>query len=323
MKNTGLLIRSVIVFALLLSPATSVLAQKFTYSVETTSEKYEHLESPTVVTNSPGGESYNAKIPFSFSVFGKEFDMSKGSGITIWRDAYLVDYNFHGLTLEAYYAALKPKGENSSINYQITGTSPNRILKFEWNNMGLVNHDTTDFINVQLWLHEKGNVVSVHIGPHQITGVAAFGGGNGPEIGLLRYDPFNGYFPEMQELIGDPQDPEVVFDVDQRLDGVPAENTVYTFNPEGVSSVDETANEIVAKVSPNPVTDQTSIYVGSGFNINTTRLEVFTATGKKVELNSPKTESGFVLNTSNTPAGLYFCRLTDGTKSTTIRFMKH
>lgn len=298
------------------------------YTIATTNEVYIELQTPTLINNPLAitfADVYYAKIPFKFTLFNREINFDLGNGITVYRDAYLVDENEHGLVIEPFYAALKKKDSTSTITYEITGVAPNRILKFQWGNMGLSGNAATDFVNVQLWLHERNNIISVHVGPQQVTSTAAFIGGNGlgPEIGLLRYDPNTQSFPEKQELIGDPSNPILINDVNRSLDGVPAEGTVYTFSPPGVSVAVNTLENSLLGISifPNPASSTIHIQTASSVANNLLIIEVYDITGKLINVPRKKMANGVLLNVSSLAKGVYQCKVTKEGQTTFHKVM--
>lgn len=306
-----------IVFAVLIGWFSNSVAQN--YTVVTTNEAYIGLQAPTLINNPLAikfADVYYAKIPFKFTLFNREINFDLGNGITVYRDAYVVDENEHGLVMEPFYAALKKKDSTSTISYELTGVVPNRILKFQWGNMGLRGNAATDFVNVQLWLHERNNIISVHVGSQQVTSTTAFIGGNGlgPEIGLLRYDPNTQSFPEKQELIGDPSNPTLINDVNRSLDGVPAEGTVYTFSPPGVSvAVNTPENSLLGiNIFPNPASSIVYIQMANSM----LSVEVYDVTGKWINVPRKQIANGVALDVSSLAKGVYQCKVTQDGQTT-------
>ncbi len=314
-----------LVFLLITWASVKGYGQKFTYSLKTTSEVYKDLESPQKISNTTILETYDVKIPFEYEILGKKIDFNGGNGITVYRDCYLVDYNYRGYVLEPFYALLTKKNKTSSISYQIVGKSPDRILKFQWKNMAMIGHDTGDFVNIQLWLHETTNLMSVHIGPQKVTSTAGYNTynqhGTGPEIGILRYDPNSNSFPEGQELVGDPKKPTMVYDVFRQLNGTPAPNTLYTFKPEGIVSVPSVAADINATLSSNPVNAELIIELDAD-RAQQTKIELYDPTGNVLIVPTEIQGNSIVANTKELSSGLYLCVVRQGTRSQVIKFIK-
>jgi hypothetical protein len=81
---------------------------------------------------------------------------------------------------------------NSPINYELSGSSSNHVLKIEWRNAGFYHDNSSnkiDFISFQLWLYEDANNIEMRYGPHYFASLAPFIGNNslGAVIGIGSY----------------------------------------------------------------------------------------------------------------------------------------
>ncbi|MDX5427591.1 MAG: hypothetical protein LPK79_05755, partial [Bacteroidota bacterium] len=122
----------------------------------------------------------------------------------------------------------------STIQYKVDGTAPNRILKIEWKNVG--NYDewdnlgtTNDFANFQVWLYETTNKVEYRFGSSTINNPQFwFYGAPGAPVGIGNLDGM-GDLSDAHFLRGAPANPMMVDSLDY-LTGFPASGTVYTFS---------------------------------------------------------------------------------------------
>lgn len=140
----------------------------------------------------------------------------------------------------------------SPMRYQLTGTAPNRIFKFELANAGIstehVLHGTNnDSVNIQAWFYETSNIVELRYGSSKIShpsdyhflsaGKALNGFIKNFNLKLLVIQM--GYF-----LDGDPAAPTVdsasdLFSISGGLNNYPPNRTVYRFTPKPANVKDK------------------------------------------------------------------------------------
>ncbi len=273
-----------VLFSLMLFTAS---AWSQNYSFKTTIEPYEELKAAKLIndTNLLFIEgSYSVKIPFKFKIMGKEVDFADDIGIIVFRKGYIFDRDTSFRVIQCFNSLLDRKDSTSTISYSVSGIEPNRVLKFQWNNMGLENHVNSDFINVQLWLYEKTGSFSVHFGSHNVTSIAGFTGeGLGPSVGVFRFDQVSQDFVEKQELIGNPESPLLVNQVNRTLSGMPKENTVYTFSPpvNTVSVAEVESRNKSIRIYPNPTAN--ILMVNTEELTEAYQLKIYSITGQLVK----------------------------------------
>src|SRR3990172_4164378 len=156
-------------------------AQTPYYSFSQYTSTYANLTSPISLNN---GNLWDFSIPTAyyplnvspllsnFPVFGDyNYDLRVYGGTAqFYNSGSQQIYYMNGFGL-FYPDGMKDKGTSTSlspISYQVSGTTPNRILKIEWKNAGHA-AASADFINVQLWLYETSNIIEVHYGSSSIT----------------------------------------------------------------------------------------------------------------------------------------------------------
>jgi len=170
-------------------------------------------------------------VPFSLKLFGNPV------ASLYFYDAYISDD-----TLDETYAinvfGANIWGNGAPVSYQITGTSPNRIYKVEWAEIGFDAYEdiSSASIEFQLWLYETSDVIEIHFGSHNIPDPAvAYEGSGGPQINVSYYndDPLNLIF-----LTGDASNPSITNDTNTSITGTPVNGTIFRFTPV-VSSMQE------------------------------------------------------------------------------------
>lgn len=161
-------------------------------------------------------------------------------------------------------AVLEDQVAPSKISWLTEGEAGSRILKIEYLDMAFMTEiemfgTATNRMNVQLWLHEDGNVIEYRFGPSNIENPEiAFEAYGGPDPGpiLFMLSNYNFASAEVEAgfyLSGDPADPELVpvtnynefqaelFDPTgggTPLTGVPADGQVYRLEPMTLSAGD-------------------------------------------------------------------------------------
>jgi hypothetical protein len=157
----------IVTIAIFIISAMGARSQNFSYGLAKDSSAYSDL---TGVTTLLAGETFTNKhpgfhLPFSFNFCGTTTDtlVIETNGFIVfdrWNQISLVSFNaFSGYkdSLNQYVA---------SINYTITGSSGNRIVKIEFKNLSMNGYTFYDRISYQVWLYENGNKIEYHIGPN-------------------------------------------------------------------------------------------------------------------------------------------------------------
>ncbi len=229
------------------------------YFFSKSSGTYTAITNPTVVSGSTpwsSFQSHTVPIGFTFNFFGNNFTtiFIEGSGFTRFDVNYY--YLLNPYTVEMQDAGTGGPTSLSPLAYELTGTTPNRILKIQWENCEMAN-DPGSFANFQLWLYETAYTIEVHIGNCTINNPTAAFQGNanpGPVVGLFDYVQSIGYAVNgtpPSETMGSFSSITTVFDYS--MSGVPTNGTIYTFYL-GLGMDQTQADEI--KIYPNPTTQQ-------------------------------------------------------------------
>lgn len=136
----------------------------------------------------------------------------------------------------------------SPMRYQLTGTAPNRIFKFEIANAGLSaefnTHGTNnDSLNIQAWFYETSNVVELRYGPSKISHPSDYHYLSAGKAlnGYIKNFNLNSFIIQMGYFLdGNPAAPTVdsaadLFSIGGGLDTYPPNGTMYRFTPKPVS----------------------------------------------------------------------------------------
>ena len=213
----------------------------------------------------------------------------------------------------------------SNISYKLDGSSGNRILKIEWNNVGFfgdlnVNGTSTDFANFQVWLYETTNVVEFRFGPSNITNPSvSFEGDTGPGVALFPLVNFNtGEITSGIILSGNPSAPIVNnTNVPLSLDAIPSNGITYRFSPTPLS-INEFEKKGSIALYPNPAEDY--LYVeNKNINVIIEDITILDTTGKVVKR---KTFSYEKIETNDLNSGLYFIEFRTNLGLITKKFIK-
>jgi hypothetical protein len=211
-------------------------SQTFNYSVSVdTTQSYQALTSKTVLNADSASWPQNKSlaIGFTFPFLGSTF-----TSLTIEKNNYIsfdADRKFALLTFPGFSCKQNNLGKYSTVAYNLSGTTPNRILKIEYGKAG--NTDlTSEYLDYQIWLYENGNITVV-TGSHSYP-VADSTNSNDTlttvQIGLINTNMDTN--PRGLFLSGSPDQPspEPLSDTNPDLSfirSMPRPGTKYSFTP--------------------------------------------------------------------------------------------
>lgn len=256
---------------LFISSVFSVSAQ-LDYSLTKSNSTYAELSGSTDVSAAAWNSMHTMSLPFQFTYFGNTYN-----NIYITFDGFFFsdtgdDYVFYGTDNYMPELALPTQ---SPISYQLTGSSPSRILKVQWKNIRESTADTAFdyYLNTQIWLYEGSNKIEYHFGNSSVTDPTF----NSFYIGLIDYD--NSPYLAIDSSAANPV---LVRVLNAGLfDGIPAypgSGLVYTLTPK-VSSVKEVSKPYTFRAAYNSFSlkSETNCSVSvcdiSGKMINASSLE--------------------------------------------------
>lgn len=285
------------------------------YSVSVSNEPFAFLENGIpAVTDSWSDPDFTIPIGFRIHFFDDAVDslysLNFFAGTYFTTKSDLGEVNLI-LALSAdlidrgYYAdtSLSP------ITYKTEGVPGNRVFTLEFRNAGFtygdMSNDTfTDFINLQLKIHEGSSVIDIHLGPYSVNNVELdFDGFTGPSIGLAEnFDFINDTIHgELLLLAGDPLTPDIITEFTlSSLDWPIPENTLYTFSHIPTGLEDNNSINQGLFYYPNPSSGNISLCSTLNENI-IPPVYVFNTMGQLVS-NQLTTD---ILDLQNLPTGVY------------------
>ncbi|MBU6325751.1 MAG: T9SS type A sorting domain-containing protein [Bacteroidetes bacterium] len=210
-------------------------AQTYTHSLR--SNIYQHLN-PSVRTYKDSSAVMDTILRTTFAI--PYFGQALSDSIIIWGNGNFAFTEFeYDDEASVFGAELTPRKDGSSFIAQTTeGSSPNRIFKIEWGNMGFV-YDTLgkDSMNYQVWFYEKDGIIEYHYGPSSVKNPSSWNGENGPYVYMVAYDGTNTY-----GLKGNPAAPlsyTSFITGAGPLNSAPDANAVFRFAPAAGNAVSD------------------------------------------------------------------------------------
>jgi len=316
------------ILAFLLLSAGITYGQNF-YSFTTSQSAYADLTAPISLNN---GEVWDfdefgpVSIPFPFSIHGQavnQFLFYDDDFVFLTPDADLEEETgvFYCSVSGAFIQDRTTSSTSASaISYITEGEAGDRILKLEVKNAGLENDEPSDldenhfYLNFQVWLYERDNVIEYRYGNHNIT-----------DLAVLDNEVFVGLYnmPYVSVLTGSMTQPEYFeFDLENNppdesfypiLDAFPASGTVYRFAPTLIMGLTKISDKEFT-VFPNPAQSQITIT-----NINgDTNYEIYSVFGSKV-LSGTITTGESAIDVENLSKGVYSIKIGD----TVQKFIKN
>ena len=237
-----------------------VLSNYYTFVLS--SGTYTDLTNATSLNNNQLWDDPDYVIPigFPFKLYNElldslYFEEGMGAGLTGPLDT---NFGFEHY-IATFEADIIDRGDltgisKSPISYKVEGSSPNRILKVEWKNVGFFDEGDSlgtlnDYISFQLWLYEGSNNIEFHYGPSNIANpLIDYEGETGAYIGLA-----DSALTDVYLLKGSVAAP-VLSNTIQAVIGTPANGTIYKFIYNSTISINSGNNpEIKAIFAPNPM----------------------------------------------------------------------
>ena len=306
------------IFTLLLLTVSLSYGQNF-YNFTTSQSTYANLVAPTSLNNGAVwdfDEFGPVSIPFSFSIYGQavnQFLFYDDDFVFLTPNADLEEETgvFYCSVSGAFIQDRTTTSTSASaISYTTEGEAGDRILMLEVKNAGLENDEPSDldenhfYLNFQVWLYERGNIIEFRYGDHNITDIAVLD--NEVYVGLYN-------MPYVSVLTGSITQPEYLeFDLDNNppddnfdplLDAFPTSGTVYRFAPASTMGID-TYNKKTFTIYPNPTQANLHIVKTDG----TANYEVYSILGSKV-LSGTIDTTNTNINVANLDKGVYLLKI--------------
>lgn len=299
--------------------------QAQTYTLSVTNNAYTNLTGSTSLNNGVVWDdpAFTFPIGFDFQLYNTVFNTAYihpdglGNVITAAPNAANTMPTLIPIGIDIVDRGFVSGTSLSNISYKLEGTSPNRILKMEWNNAGFlgdlsVNGTSTDFLNFQVWLYETSNIVEYRYGPSSITFPAdSFEGNSGPSVALFPLVNFNTGQPTAGLVLsGAANTPSSSTTTTQSyLTGMPSSGITYRFTPSNLSTNSfKTTNTF--QIYPNPASDYLAI--NNNLNQKIEKVAIVDYTGKVVQTIVSNFEKINIITLEN---GIYMVEISGNFKS--------
>jgi hypothetical protein len=266
-SRNGRFAPGIALLALIVATGGSPRAAATSYTFSQGSEPYVELEGSTQIPITYSTQKASIEIPGEvFRLFNREYraDSSEGMWITGGGNLEINDATTT-VIIDGFFMTLDSMGSDSKISYRVDGEPGDRILKVEWKNAGLPDGLPTDFVNFQVWLHQRSGAIEMRYGPSRVEGGNALK--NGPWVGAFIAPPTFASAIEKFWLKGDPAAPKLdtIKNLSfPKLSGVPANGTLYRIVPKVAASVESIdRGDDYLRVYPSLAAETIEIEVGS------------------------------------------------------------
>lgn len=301
-----------LLLALILN-GTWVKSQNYVHTLSNIS--YQDLSNPQVIHGADSiASGYYIDINLLFPAFGAIADFNSVSSIPtfgayISRNGYLAAYEkpsyTHTFAFHGYLNNLIKRDSSSSISVLLIPNGSYKILKFQWKNMGVLNHADSEYVNFQIWFDEANKSVSYHYG-HSILNN---GPNNGGSIGLLRAPNNFSSFTNATYLKGDAKNPNQLDEYNPTSfsnlipsNNFPPEGTLITFKLPNSGMKQNKLNKSNYSIYPNPFNESLKIHLTGNFN-----WQIIDLNGKQIKCGTGIDEQ--TINTTDLANGLYLIQI--------------
>ena len=313
----------------------SLCQNDFPYTIEEFSEDYIHLENyfPLNIDPMLDVPITQLNMQFEFPCFGDTATLVRLSDLGGSIEIFMENGDFHLISgtnadLNDVLNVIPDSLTDGSFHRSIVeGTSPNRVFKLEYFNVGfdwemLTTGGASSVANFQIWLFENGDI-EIHYGPHTIQNLSDICFWSAATAGISAYwnfDEFTGNFlwangeasnPTFMEYFGVEYDSLQISQVFTGLNTWPDNGQVYRFNYDlaPIINIDET-EKFDLSIYPNP----SSEYIIAQFPDNRMRqVSIYNVNGTVV--NTFQTKERMIINVSDLSPGSYLVQSDFGEKA--------
>lgn len=270
------------------------------YNPSVSSKTYTQLTNGIKLSEYPGNPR---RYVISVSKPVMLFNELANTSWTIGAEGFMVSQSStHGFAVDPLLLDLMEGTTNSGVYAEYDSISVPQRFSVEWRNMVPVGHPATDYVNVTAHIYSDQSV-EYHYGPSQVTDTTAFNGKTGPDVFLIL---FQGGFTNIQEyhkMIGSPANPTFgTAPSANTLIGVPADGTVYRYEPFNIGLQEDSEAKIT--LYPNPVHDQLILE-----GIDAAEVEILSLNGSFI---ASRRRSGNSIDVSELSAGIYLLAIKGG-----------
>jgi hypothetical protein len=261
------------------------------YNVTTANETYVPLTNATPLSNGIlWSDTSNFTIPlgFNFSLEGNTVNNLVFTQSSLFLPALNGTQSGFAMLGTSLHDRSYPSGTPASpVQYTLSGSAGNRILKLEFKNAGFANerekYDTNnDFINLQVWFYESNKSVEFRFGPSAITHFDDYFENKVPLGYMKNLDLTTFNFHKFYCLKGNPAAPGmdtlVNLENPAGFDAYPASGMVYRFTPKGnITAIDNIAKVKLGSIYPVPAAG--TLFIES----RASRYEILSVNGSKLQ----------------------------------------
>ncbi len=308
MKNLNqLILLSFLLFA------TKINAQN-SYRFEEVTDTYTELSGATVIKSSDFSSGFYM-LPVTNEIYKLYNIRFKFGGILTFaiqpNGNIRIDNDSSLIIIDAAFTYLDSIDNTSHISYKIEGPSGDQIVKVQWKNLKIRDGAANNFVNFQIWIHQKSGVIENRYGPSASSNQIGFPPTTGPQVGIF-YSPdnFSGIYEKLW-VNGHHSAPTVDTSKNysfKAMQGVPPEGVVYRFIPRFSTLSSPVIEKKTFKIFPNPASND--IYFSKQSS-----GQVIDMLGKVVKTFNHK-ES---INVSNLSKGIYTIMLENGATQKLIK----
>src|SRR5688500_5385026 len=132
-------------YILLFVLAAFQIKAQFIYTLSVIADTYTPLANPVPPS---GSSSYTVTLPFAFTYSAMQHYTAT---VELSNDGYI---NFGQQGILSLDAAMNPLNSSTRTDYEVTGSAPYRIFKFEWKHHGFsMTAAADDSVSYQVWLY--------------------------------------------------------------------------------------------------------------------------------------------------------------------------
>lgn len=209
--------------------------------------QYTDLVNDTAIAFDTNG-FYQMHFPVvrSFPVFKRDFAMRENAVMHLGEGGFVrFDDDSSTVIIDGAFTYLDPIDETSRVSY-VVEDGEERVLKYQYKHHRLRAGPDGNFMNMQIWLHEKFGIVEVRYGPRSENNATGYTTATGPNVGL--FSSRNDFQKQYEKLwvTGNPDAPTLdsatnyIF---RAMSGLPENGTVYRFTPRWIpTSVEDHTN---------------------------------------------------------------------------------
>jgi hypothetical protein len=211
------------------------------------------------------------------------------------------------IIVDAGFTYLDSIDNTSSVSYTIEGSSGDKVIKTQWKNLKIRVGQSSNFVNMQIWVYQKTGIVEIHYGPSSSNNQTGFNKTSGPQVGMFfSRDNFTKCYEKLW-VTGAP-DALKLDSVNNytfnAMSGVPVNGTVFRFLPRFATAgiVDSKPSHGALRAYPNPL-------IGDQLFLEKTGNYALFNTAGAIVLEARDTDR---LHLQGLKAGVYLLRSGDG-----------